>query len=162
VYSLVKGQRVSVEVEQWLEQSVDAILDQAREGAETETPTTTFINVGGIPALVAAAAITPGTDPTVIADDRSASVLIFVEMLDSAKLATIGRDFGVDGLHTAAPDEIPLVSAYPLGEAGAAGVLQWSPHKPGLQLLALGLPLVGLAALLVCLMTWVILRRTTA
>lgn len=162
VYSLVKGQRVSVEVEQWLEQSVDAILDQAREGAETETPTTTFINVGGIPALVAAAAITPGTDPTVIADDRSASVLIFVDMLDSAKLATVGRDFGVDGLHTAAPDEIPLVSAYPLGEAGTAGVLQWSPHKPGLQLLALGLPLVGLAALLVCLMTWVILRRTTA
>lgn len=162
VYSLIKGEMASVEVEQWLEQSIDAILDKAREGAETETPTTTFINVGGIPALVAAASITPGTDPTVIADDRSASVLIFVDMLDSAKLETIGLDFGVDGLHMATPDEIPLVSVYPLGENGTAGSLHWTPRKPGLQLLALGLPLVGIAALLVCLMTWVILRRTTA
>ncbi|WP_130906473.1 MULTISPECIES: EAL domain-containing protein [unclassified Pseudomonas] len=162
VYSVVDGEKVSVEAEQWLEQSIDAILDKAREGAESETPTTTFVNIGGIPALIAAAAITPGTDPTVKTDDRSASVLIFVDPLDSAKLAAMGRDFGVEGLHLATADDIHSQSVYPLGETGAAGSLHWSPHRPGLQLLALGLPLVGIAALLVCLMTWVILRRTTA
>lgn len=162
VYSVINGEKASIDVEQWLEQPIDAIIENAREGAESETSTSTFVNIGGIPALVAAAAITPGTDPTVKADDRSASVLIFVDRLDSAKLATIGQDFGVEGLHLATPDEIPVVSVYPLGETGAAGSLHWSPHRPGLHLLALGLPLVGIAALLVCLMTWVILRRTTA
>jgi diguanylate cyclase (GGDEF)-like protein/PAS domain S-box-containing protein len=162
VYSVVDGEKVSVEAEQWLEHSIDAILEKAREGAETETPATTFVNMGGIPALIAAAAITPGTDPTVKTDDRSASVLIFVDPLDSAKLAAMGRDFGVEGLHLATPDDIHSQSVYPLGETGAAGSLHWSPQRPGLQMLALGLPLVGIAALLVCLMTWVILRRTTA
>ncbi|HWH89456.1 MAG TPA: EAL domain-containing protein [Pseudomonas sp.] len=162
VYSVLNGEMASVEIEQWLGQPIDAILHKAREGAEVETPITTFINVGGLPAIVGAAGITPGTDPTVVADDRQASVLIFVDILDSAKLAAMGLDFGVDGLHMATPDEIPSVSVYPLGEEGAAGSLHWNPRKPGLQLLAFGLPLLGIAALLICLMTWFILRRTTA
>jgi diguanylate cyclase (GGDEF)-like protein/PAS domain S-box-containing protein len=162
VYSVIKGELASVEVEQWLEQPIGAILDKAREGAETETPTTTFINIGGVPILVAAAAITPGTDPTVIADERPASVLIFVDILDSAQLATLGKDFGVDGLHIATPDETSEASIFPLGMNGVAGSLHWNPHRPGLKLLGVGLPLIGIAALLVCLMTWVILRRTTA
>ncbi|MDR9754288.1 EAL domain-containing protein [Pseudomonas sp. SZMC_28357] len=161
VYSLIRGERVAVEVDQWLGQSIDSLLDEAREGAETETPTTRFVNVGGMPVLVAAAAITPGTDPTVVADDRLASVLIFVDILDSNKLAAIGLDFGIEGLHMATADEIPMVPVYPLGETGEAGSLHWIPEQPGLQLLTLGLPLVGIAALLVLLMTWVILRRTS-
>ncbi|MEO4015149.1 bifunctional diguanylate cyclase/phosphodiesterase [Pseudomonas rossensis] len=162
VYSVLKGELKSVEVSEWLEQSIDAILVKAREGAETETPTTAFIVVGGVPALVAAAAITPGTDPTVVPDDRSPSVLMFVDILDSAKLETIGRDYGVNGLRVATSDEIGKTSVFPLGEDGTAGSLHWSPSRPGLRLLGLGLPLIGIAALLVCLMTWAILRRTTA
>lgn len=159
VYAVVKGQLKSIEVEQWLNQSIDAILVKAREGAGTETPTTALINVGGVPAIVAAAAITPGTDPTVTPDGRPPSVLIFVDILDNAKLVLIGNDYGVEGLHVATPDDIDQTAVYPLGEAGS---LHWSPSRPGLRLLGVGLPLIGVAALLVCLMTWAILRRTTA
>ncbi|MBK5351392.1 EAL domain-containing protein [Pseudomonas sp. TH41] len=162
VYSVVKGELKSIEVEKWLKQPIDAILAKAREGAGAETPVTAFIDFGGVPALVAAAAITPGTDPTVIPDDRLPSVLIFVDVLDSAKLELIGKEFGVNGLHVATSDESNETSIFPLGEVGAAGSLHWSPSRPGLKLLGIGLPLIGVAALLVCLMTWAILRRTTA
>ncbi|KAF0866302.1 EAL domain-containing protein [Pseudomonas sp. LD120] len=162
VYSVVKGELKSVEVSEWLKQSIAGIIDKARAGAETETPTTAFINVNGVPALIAAAAITPGTDPSVVADDRSPSVLVFVDVLNSAKLKLIGNDFGVKHLHAATADEAGATSLLPLGIDGAAGTLHWSSSKPGLRLLKLGLPLIGVALLLVCLMTWAILRRTTA
>ncbi|MCU1759776.1 EAL domain-containing protein [Pseudomonas sp. 14P_8.1_Bac3] len=162
VYSVIKGELKAVEVADWLKQSIVGILDKARAGAETEIPVTAFINVAGVPTLIAAAAITPGTDPTVVLDDRAPSVLIFVDMLNSTKLAMIGNDFGVSRLHVATPDELGATALYPLGEDGAAGSLHWSPTRPGLQLLGVGLPLIGIAALLVCLMTWAILRRTTA
>lgn len=162
VYSVVKGELKSVEVSEWLGQSIAGILDKARAGAETETPITAFINVSGVPALVGAAAITPGTDQSVVADDRSPSVLIFVDVLNRAKLELIGNDFGVENLHVATADEAGAMSLLPLGNDGAAGTLRWSSSRPGLRLLKLGLPLIGVALLLMCLMTWAILRRTTA
>ena len=160
-YSVINGVMQTMDIAQWLAQPIDAILDRARAGAENETPLTTFINVGGVPALVAAAAITPGTDPTVVSDDGLPSVLIFVEMLDSSRLAAIGNDYGVDGLHISTSDETHETSILPLGEKGSAGALHWQPPKPGQQLLGLVLPVIGIAALLVWLMTWAILRRTT-
>lgn len=162
VYSVVKGELESVEVEDWLKQSVTEILEKARAGADTETTITTFINVGGVPALVAAAAITPGTDPSVMLDDRLPSVLIFVDFLDRAKLESIGSDFGVANLHVATPNEIEGMPAFPLGADGGAGSLHWTPEKPGGRLLGTALPFLGLGALLVCLMSFAILRRTTA
>jgi diguanylate cyclase (GGDEF)-like protein/PAS domain S-box-containing protein len=161
VYSVVNGELKSVELAQWFGRSVDSILDKARAGAESETPTTAFINIGGVPALVAAAAITPGTDPTVTADDRLPSVLIFVDMLEDAKLQAIGNDFGVNGLRVATADDVGSTSLFALGDDGTVGNLRWVSSRPGLRLLGIGLPLIGIAALLVCLMTWVILRRAT-
>jgi diguanylate cyclase (GGDEF)-like protein/PAS domain S-box-containing protein len=161
VYSVVNGELKSVDLAQWFGRSVDSILDKARAGAESETPTTAFINIGGVPALVAAAAITPGTDPTVTADDRLPSVLIFVDMLEDAKLQAIGNDFGVNGLRVATADDVDSTSLFALGDDGTVGNLRWVSSRPGLRLLGIGLPLIGIAALLVCLMTWVILRRAT-
>jgi diguanylate cyclase (GGDEF)-like protein/PAS domain S-box-containing protein len=161
VYAVIKGELKPVEASQWLKQSMGAILEKARAGTESETPTTAFVNIDGVPALVAAAAITPGTDPTVSRDDRAPSVLIFVDILDSARLESLGRDYGVDDLRVATSEEAQGLSVFPLGENGEAGTLVWNPPQPGQRLLGLGLPLVGIAALLVCLMTWVILRRTT-
>lgn len=162
VYAVVDGQLQTVELTQWLDGPITGIIEQARAGADSETSATTFINVRGSPALVAAAAITPGTDPTVLPDGRPASVLIFVDILASAKLTAIGDEFGVDKLHIATPDEIGKTLLLPLGDNGAAGSLHWEPARPGLRLMSVGLPLLGLAALLVCLMSWVISRRTTA
>ncbi|MBW8126949.1 MULTISPECIES: bifunctional diguanylate cyclase/phosphodiesterase [Pseudomonas] len=162
VYAVVDGKLQDVELAQWLDQPFAGIVEQARAGAYSETPATAFINVKGSPALVAAAAITPGTDPTVKPDGRPASVLIFVDILNSAKLAVIGDEFGVSKLHIATPDEIGKTLLFPLGDNGAAGSLHWEPARPGLRLMGVGLPLLGLAALLVCVMSWVISRRTTA
>lgn len=162
VYSVIKGELHPLDVSQWLGASAaEEIIARARDGGDSETPTTTFININGQPALVAAAAITPGTDPTVEPDERLASVLIFVDILDEAKLETLGKDFGVESLHVATLDEIGRISTLALGENGAAGSLHWEPERPGLQLLQVGAPLIGLAALLVALMIWAILRRTT-
>lgn len=162
VYAVINGQLQSVDAAQWLQQSLRAILDKARAGAQTETPMSTFINVGGVPALVAAAAITPGTDPTVSRDDRSPSVLIFVDVLESARLQALGDEFGVDDLRVATVDELGGPSVYALGQGGSASSVHWNPPRPSQRLMGLGLPLIGIAALLVCLMTWVILRRTTS
>lgn len=162
VYAVVDGALEQVELTAWLGQPIDDILEKARAGADDEKPVTAFINVHGSPALVAAAAITPGTDPTVMTDGRPPSVLIFIDILNTAKLAVIGNDFGVEQLHIATPDEIGKTLLYPLGDNGAAGSLHWEPARPGLRLMGVGLPLLGLAALLVCLMSWVISRRTTA
>ena len=161
VYAVVEGKLQPLELSSWLGQSIDPIIEQARAGAASETPVTSFINVRGSPALVAAAAIIPGTDPTVLPDGRRPSVLIFVDILDSAKLDAIGDDFGVANLHIASSEEIGK-SLLPLGDNGAAGSLYWEPERPGLKLVGVGLPLLGLAALLVCAMTWMILRRSTA
>ncbi|MDR6917073.1 diguanylate cyclase (GGDEF)-like protein/PAS domain S-box-containing protein [Pseudomonas sp. 3296] len=162
VYSVIKGELKSVEAAEWLGNAIAPLLEKARAGAESETPTTAFISIGGKPALVAAAAITPGTDPTVVSDARLPSVLIFVDILDSAKLDLLGNDFGVEGLHVATADDLDATSFLPLGDNGAAGNLSWRRSSPGLRLLGVGLPLIAIAALLVCLMIWVILRRTTA
>lgn len=162
VYAVVKGKLEPIELSDWLDQPIADILEQARAGGTTETPVTAFINVRGSPALVAAAAITPGTDPTVVTDDRPASVLFFVDILTRAKLAQIGEDFGVNQLHIASPDEMGKTRLFALDDSGAAGSLHWEASRPGLRLIGVGLPLLGLAALLVCLMTWLILRRTTA
>ncbi|BDB19569.1 bifunctional diguanylate cyclase/phosphodiesterase [Pseudomonas sp. CYM-20-01] len=162
VYAVVEGQLQPIDLSDWLAQPITQVLEQARAGAEQELPVTAFINVHGSPALVAAAAITPGTDPTVKMDGRPASVLVFVDILDSAQLALIGNDFGVNQLHIASADEIGKTLLVPLGDNGAAGSLHWQPARPGVRLMGVGLPLLGLAALLVCLMTWVILRRASA
>ncbi len=162
VYAVVRGQLQQVPANDWLKEALAPIVAEARAGAEDESPTTRFINLDGAPALVAAAAITPGTDPTVKPDERQNSVLIFVDILDNARLATIGREFGVDALRLATPNELNERSILPLGENGVAGYLHWQPEQPGKRLLGLGLPLLGGVALLVCLMAWVLLRRTTA
>ncbi|EZP68136.1 EAL domain-containing protein [Pseudomonas sp. RIT357] len=162
VYTVVEGELQTFELSEWLDQPLTQLLEQARAGVDNETPVSTFINVRGSPALVAAAAIAPGTDPTVVADGRPASVLVFVDILDSAKLGRIGDDFGVGNLHIATPEDIAKGVFLPLGDNGSAGSLYWQPEQPGRRLIGVGLPLLGLAALLVCLMTWMILRRSTA
>ncbi|KTC51107.1 diguanylate cyclase [Pseudomonas fluorescens ABAC62] len=162
VYTVIEGKLQTVDLSEWVDQPLTDLLQRARAGVDDETPVSTFIKVRGSPALVAAAAITPGTDPTVVADDRPASVLVFVNILDNVKLGRIDDDFGVNDLHIATAQDIANGVFVPLGDDGSAGSLYWQPDQPGLRLIGVGLPLLGLAALLVCLMTWMILRRSTA
>ena len=160
VYSVIKGELKAVDIADWLGQPIGALLDKARATIEDEKAVSTIINRGGVPAIVSASALTPGTDPTVKADDGPVSVMVFVELLDSAKLEAIGTGYGIEGLRMLAHDEVHSATV-PIGENGFAGSLHWNTKKPGQQLLGFMLPLIGVAALLVWLMTWVLLRRTT-
>lgn len=90
----------------------------------------TLINVRGNPALVAAAAITPGTDPTVVADERRASVLVFVNILDGAKLGVIGDDFGVAKLHIATAADIAKGVSLPSATTAARAACIGSRSSP--------------------------------
>ena len=162
VYSVIDGKNTTIDVTRWLNQPIDSLLDVARARAQAETPVTAFVDAGGIPAVVGAAAITPGTDPTVAVHGKTPSVLLFVTRLDPSRLEIIGKDYGIHDLHVVSRNDAPADSVYALGENGAAGTLQWSPLKPGERLLTLALPLLGIAGLCVGLMTWFILRRATA
>jgi hypothetical protein len=46
---VIDGKLQLAELTDWLGQPIDSLLAQARAGAESETPVTTFINVGGVP-----------------------------------------------------------------------------------------------------------------
>ncbi|WP_173180284.1 EAL domain-containing protein [Pseudomonas tohonis] len=160
-YAVINGQQQPTDASLWLKRALGPLLDQARLGAESETPVTAFVDIDGQPALVAAAAITPGSDPSIRPDTGPFSVLIFVRILDPASLEQLGREYGVEGLRTATPADLNDKTILALGEHGAAGSLHWDAEKPGRRLLALGFPLLGVIALLVCLMAWALLRRTT-
>ncbi|MFW0754766.1 EAL domain-containing protein [Pseudomonas sp. H11T01] len=163
VYSLIDGQLESVVAEGWLKQPIASLIARARAGVESETPATAYFNVGGTPVLVAAAPLTPGTDPQVETDSRRPSVLLFVAKLDARRLSALGSDFGVDQLRAPIGESaVPTLPFLPLGEMGGAGILQWTLARPGNQLLTFVLPLIGVAGLIIGLMTWIILRRTTA
>jgi diguanylate cyclase (GGDEF)-like protein/PAS domain S-box-containing protein len=161
VYSVIEGELRDVTIEAWLGQHVDELSNQAREAAKNVTPVTAFLNVGGIPAVVAAAALTPGTDPTIEVDEGPASVMVFVTVLDGPKLEAIGADYGIEGLRMLSANDAPSSSLLLLGDKGSAGILHWNPETPGQRLLGLMLPLLGAAGLLVLGMTLVVLRRTT-
>ncbi|WP_268800122.1 bifunctional diguanylate cyclase/phosphodiesterase [Pseudomonas huanghezhanensis] len=162
VYSVIEGKMSKVSAEEWLGQPIDGLLSKARAPAGSVSPVTLFVSFRGRPTLLTAAAITPGTDPTVSTQTGPPSVLVFVDMLDPARLQAMGTEYGVNGLHLSTDHDGHVDSIMPLGENGAAGELHWKPERPGDQILGLILPLMGVAAALVWLMTWAILRRTTA
>lgn len=161
-YAVIEGQLQSIDAQTWLKQPITTLLEQAREGAESETPVATYFDVEGTPVLVAAAPLTPGTDPQVEADERPSSVLLFVARLDAARLSALGGDFGVDQLRIAQRNNASHETTLPLGEAGAAGALQWTSPRPGDQLLTVVLPLMGIAGLIIGLVTLILKRRATA
>lgn len=161
VYAVIDGQLQSVALRDWLHSPLDTLLAQARKAAVDGRSVSRLVSVDGVPAVLAAAALTPGTDPDVKADSGPASVLVFVLRLEPARLEALGRDFGVEGLRVASPGTRP-VNAPTLALRDNAGVLQWTSDDPGHQLLVLVVPLIALAGLLIGLMTWVIQRRTLA
>ena len=161
VYSLIDGQLQSVAVQDWLHLPIEPLLAQARQAATNSQSVTRLIQADGMPAVLAAAALTPGTDPNVEADSGPASVLIFIAKLAPQRLAALGEDFGVQGLRVA-PAGGAAAGAPSLSLRDNAGVVQWTAEDPGRQLLGLVVPLVTVAGLIFALMAWVIQRRSTA
>ena len=158
-YAVVEGRLETASATQWLGQPITDLLRDARANTE-ETAVMLSTNHSGLPTLIAAAALTPGTDPTAPTDDGPASVLLFSQVLDPARLDELGKNFGIRHLHLATGSEATEPAYLLHGNQGPAGTLVWTPETPGRQMLTFVLPLIALAALTVFLMTWIMLRRT--
>ena len=160
-YTVIDGEYTAVAADHWVGSSIQSIVASARAHEDAEVPVIEFMMVDGTLLLVAAAAITPGTDPTVERDNGLASVLVFAQSFDEQRLTELGASFGISGLRLAKPDE-KTPTRIALGSTVISGIVTWQPPTPGQNMLIFMLPLIGLAAILVYMMTWIILRRTTA
>ncbi|MBA1200798.1 EAL domain-containing protein [Pseudomonas capeferrum] len=160
LYSVIDGKRSQVPAAQWLGEPLDQLVREARAQEEHEKSVSAFVRTNAALVLIGAAAITPGTDPTVQRDDGLASVLVFARRLDNGSLESLGNSFGVEHLRLA--QRPALEPGQVMDKAKALATLAWSPPTPGREILAFMLPLLGLFALLVYLMVWIILRRATA
>ncbi|MHA6494296.1 bifunctional diguanylate cyclase/phosphodiesterase [Pseudomonas borbori] len=163
-YAVMEGELVAMQAEQWLQQDLDGLVEQAREQAEDEEPVVGFVLVDGQPALVAASGFTTGGDPQVETLPGPVSVLVFVDLLSPEKLKALGNDFGIDKLRVPVDEQDAQTSpALPLATLdGRKLLLRWEPDQPGERLLYLILPMLALAGVIFALITWLTLRRAIA
>lgn len=155
-YAVIEGQLQPTAVEQWLQGDVRGLQAQAQARAADEQSVVGIFQVAGRPALVAAAALTPGGDPSVQEVPGAPSVLLFVDVLSPDKLLALGQDYALHDLRVArdeADAATPPGLRLPI-EGGAALWLRWDPAQPGKLLFELILPLLGVAGLIIGALSW--------
>ncbi|WP_295519271.1 EAL domain-containing protein [uncultured Pseudomonas sp.] len=138
----------------WLEGNVAGLLAAARSADGRAGSVSGILSVAGVPALVAAAAITPGDQATDRAADTPLSVLVFVDLLSPAKLAELSAANGLPPLSvTTTPAEGRASWQLP----GSGFQLTWRPLRPGLWLMQQTLPLFGGGVLILVLgLVWLL------
>ncbi|HKS12035.1 MAG TPA: CHASE4 domain-containing protein, partial [Pseudomonas sp.] len=161
VYSVIDGQYQTVTAADWTGRPVRELARKARARAADEDALTLLTTLHGIPTLIGAAAITPGTDPTVRPDGGIASVMMMVKVLDPAKLDEMGQALGIPGLRVAVADDTSEPRVTLRAEHGEVIELQWQAARPGRRMILLVLPMIILAGCTIFLTTWVMSRRTS-
>lgn len=161
VYAVIEGRLQPVAIEQWLQGDVRALLAQSRARVADEQSVVGVFQVAGRPALVVAAGLTPGGDPSVQVVPGAPSVLLFVDVLSPDKLLAWGRDYALDRLRVAR-DAADAEQAPRLSLPGTSLWLRWDPAQPGRLLLKLMLPLLGVAGLIIVALSCWGIRRALA
>lgn len=160
-YSVINGQLADTRLQDWLHEDITPFIDSVRSQAEKEYAATEIINVNGLPAVIAAAAITPGNDPRVQAVAGPPSVLVFANLLTQSELNILGENYGLHKLRI--PQDEKDVASNPSVQLSSndnsSVTLLWNQNMPGAQLLNILLPLLGLVALVLGLSGWWVLRR---
>jgi len=164
VYAVIEGKLQATPAQQWLQGDITDLLEQAREQAADEESLTRIFQVAGRPALVAAAGLTPGGDPTVREVPGAPSVLLFVDVLSPAKLLALGNDYALKQMRLARDvEDAALSPGLRLQTVGASSLLlRWDPVLPGNVLLTFLLPLLGVAALIIGALGWRVVHHTLA
>ncbi|MDR3434418.1 MAG: EAL domain-containing protein [Rouxiella aceris] len=162
-YALVKGAISHVKADDFITGDIKKLYEEARDKAKDEKTVHACFLVNGAPAIVYAALIKPTKlpkDETI----KKQSILIFVDVLDPAKLHKIGQDFELTDLHTAVMDNQPATPPFIVvkSELGTQFRLQWSTSKPGDDLLKIVLPLFLITATIFGLFIYLLLRRAVA
>lgn len=163
VYAVIEGKLQPTVIEQWLQGDVHALLEESRAHVDDEQSVVKIFQVAGRPALVVAAGLTQGGDPSVQEVPGASSVLLFVDVLSPDKLLRLGQDYALNQLRIARDDadtEVPRLSL--LAIDGTPIWLRWDPAQPGRLLFKLMLPLLGVAGLVIGALSWWVIRRAMA
>ncbi|MFJ5295710.1 EAL domain-containing protein [Pseudomonas sp. NPDC088368] len=137
-YAVIDGKPSMIQAGDWLEGDLSALIADARQSTQENDGLVRAFSVDGVPALVAAATISPASDPLIEPVPGPMSVMMFVTILDPAKLAHLSDTYGLPTISVSpAPrqgyDQMPLL--------GSNIELGWVPPKPGMDLLQQTLPL---------------------
>lgn len=159
VYSVIDGKASNVQASQWLQGDLPALLADARAAEKEEGSIVRAMQVGDTPALVAAASITPGWDPSIKPTDGPPSVMIFATLLDPEELAHLSETYGLPAM-TLTANQLPDQEAMHL--LGSKLLLHWTPPHPGMDLLRQTLPLFIAAVLALIGVLTVLLRHALA
>lgn len=153
-YALLKGELQDVNLEDWVESDVPRLLESAREGSREDEVATEYTTVGGVPAVVSAAVIRPDSSYTQF---ETLSYLVYVDILDGAKLAAISERFGLTDLRIGVAGAKDIEEPFVILATEDVGdiVVQWQKEAYGRHLLINVLPLWGaVGALVVFLLLW--------
>ncbi|MFF7710693.1 EAL domain-containing protein [Pseudomonas sp. NPDC007930] len=154
VYAVIDGQPATLQAGDWLQGDLPGLVAAARASDSEEYGVVRAFRVGGTPALVAAATITPGAAHVALTPG-AASVMMFVNVLDPTKLGHLSDTYGLPPL-SVAHNALPGQDALPLAASNI--LLNWHPPRPGRHLLKQTLPLFMAAVLALAGVLTVLLR----
>ncbi|MCG6542181.1 EAL domain-containing protein [Pseudomonas sp. KSR10] len=158
-YSVIRGELVQVDARRWLGNGLEILLAQAREAVEEEETSAGLLSAEGLPAMVAAAVMTPGGSD-IDEMDGPASVLLFVDVMDSDWLLQLGREYAIEGLRI--DDENPRPQNAVVSLNMLDGTFQgftWNVSQPGRYLLWMTLPVLAAVTLGLGVLAWLLLRQ---
>lgn len=149
-YSVINGKLVTDSLQSWLGEDPLPELIQKINKPDAIPVSSTVVMKGGYPALVAAARITTGDDSSMPVAPGPASVLVFVDVLDSPKLTALGEEYGIAQTrvqHKNSPRLAGRRGVATLPVDGQQVTFEWKSENPGRELLRYILPLLILLAL---------------
>ncbi|WP_286011614.1 MULTISPECIES: EAL domain-containing protein [unclassified Leclercia] len=149
-YSVINGKLVARSLQSWLGDDPLPDLTQKIDKPDAMPVASTVVMKDGHPALVAAARITTGDDSSINVAPGSASVLVFVDVLDARKLTALGEEYGIAETrvqHKGAPKLAGRRGTATLPVDGQQVTFEWKSEDPGRELMRYILPLLILLAL---------------
>ena len=161
VYSVIDGQMSEVDADTWLAGNLRALGKKASTPEKRDEVVVELLHHEGMPAFVAASAITTGTDTSVPEIPGPPSLLLFVKVLDSTTLQNLARDFALPDAHVSSTTAQVGMAELALDDQ-AQEALAWRPPTPGQDLRKVLLPLLVLALLFLGILALAVLRHALA
>lgn len=156
VYAVIDGHPVERAINQWLQGDLAELLAAARAHPGESDSEVRLFSVAGAPAVVAAATITPGDSASVAAEVGTPSVMLFVNILDPAKLDHLSDTYGLPEL---LPSQAPLEGFESMRLLDSPWLLNWQPPQPGAHLLRQTLPVFLAGVLMLALVLALLIRH---
>ena len=156
VYAVIDGIPAERTIDQWLQGDLAELLAAARAHPGENDSVVRLFSVAGAPAVVAAATITTGASSSVAAEAGTPSVMLFVNILDPAKLDHLSDTYGLPAL---LPSQTPLAGFESMRLLDSPWLLNWQPPQPGAHLLRQTLPVFLAGVLMLALVLALLIRH---